>query len=134
MFKRCYSIEAISKTLVAEKVARINESGKVPWNLLQLEDNGKIQSKLRAEYTLKNYPSTWEFLNSIALAAHKTRHHPEITTVYNKVTIELTTHDIDNNISQLDLDLASNISQIYSKYEPSRKVKFTDFLSLTFVE
>ncbi|CAH6718668.1 hypothetical protein CLIB1444_01S11892 [[Candida] jaroonii] len=131
MFRRCYSVTPVSRALVVEQLEGINKISQIPWKLLQSQENGKLETKLKAEYKLKNFPITWEFLNTIALAAHKSRHHPEITTVYNNVTIELTTHDLSNNVSQLDLDLASTISEVYTKCsDNSRKVKFSDFLTL----
>jgi 4a-hydroxytetrahydrobiopterin dehydratase len=45
------------------------------------------------------------FLTSLALVAERMNHHPEIFNVYNRVTLELVTHDA-NGISELDIELA----------------------------
>ncbi|KAG7696806.1 hypothetical protein KL930_002744 [Ogataea haglerorum] len=60
---------------------------------------------LEREYTFQNFEDTWAFLTKVALRAHLCGHHPKITTLYNKVTIHLTTHDAQG-ITQLDFKFA----------------------------
>jgi 4a-hydroxytetrahydrobiopterin dehydratase len=38
-------------------------------------------------------------------------HHPELFNVYNRVVIDLTTHDVDG-ISNLDIELAKKIDSL----------------------
>ena len=52
-------------------------------------------------------------MTSVALHAERTDHHPEWSNVYNRVTIDLATHD-PLGITQLDLDLAEVIDQLTS--------------------
>ncbi len=47
----------------------------------------------------------------VALVAEKHDHHPEWFNVYNRVVIDLTTHDA-GGLSQRDLDLAAAIDRI----------------------
>lgn len=70
-------------------------------------------SELLADYKFRDFKETWTFLNKVADAAHALKHHPTITTTYNKVDILLTTHDVGNHITELDLSLASQIEDIY---------------------
>ena len=51
----------------------------------------------------------------MAFACEKTNHHPELLNIYNRVQIELTTHDAGNKISQKDVDLAQSIEKIAKK-------------------
>lgn len=66
---------------------------------------------IRASYTFKSYEDTWAFLTKVSMRAHMAGHHPLITTVYNKVDLELTTHDV-GGLSEKDFQLAKR----YARY------------------
>ncbi len=51
-------------------------------------------------------------MTRVALIAEKMDHHPFWTNVYNKVTIELTTHDAGNTVTEKDRKLAAAIDKI----------------------
>lgn len=72
-------------------------------------------SELRGNYRVKNFAKTWEFLNMIAFHAQNLRHHPTITTTYNKVDLIITTHDQGNQVTFLDIKLAQAIQNSYMK-------------------
>jgi 4a-hydroxytetrahydrobiopterin dehydratase len=67
--------------------------------------------KLKREFKFKTFPEAFSFMTRVAFVAEKMNHHPDWTNSYNKVQIELTTHD-SGGITQLDLDLAKKISDI----------------------
>ena len=46
-----------------------------------------------------------------ALAAEKMNHHPDWSNVWNKVTVDLNTHDA-GGITELDFSLASEMNRI----------------------
>lgn len=71
-------------------------------------------SELRGNYRVKNFAKTWEFLNMIALHAQKLRHHPTITTTYNKIDLVITTHSQGNQVTELDIKLAQAIQNTYA--------------------
>jgi 4a-hydroxytetrahydrobiopterin dehydratase len=50
-------------------------------------------------------------MTRVAMQAEKYNHHPEWFNVYNKVKIELVTHDL-NGISTYDVKLANAINKI----------------------
>lgn len=75
--------------------------------------DGEPQTSLTASYKLKSFPKTWQFLNHVAEAAHENRHHPTIITTYNKVDVELTTHDAGNRVTMKDLRLAQQINNAF---------------------
>ncbi|KAG7810310.1 hypothetical protein KL921_002805 [Ogataea angusta] len=60
---------------------------------------------LERKYTFQNFEDTWAFLTKVALRSHISGHHPKITTLYNKVTIQLTTHDVQG-LTQQDFKFA----------------------------
>ena len=50
-------------------------------------------------------------MNRVALLAEQQQHHPEWSNVYNRVDIELVTHDA-GGITERDLQLAESISEL----------------------
>ena len=50
-------------------------------------------------------------MTQVALLAETRNHHPDWSNVYNRVTIELTTHDL-GGLSSLDVDLAAAIDAL----------------------
>ena len=71
-------------------------------------------SKLHRSFEFKNFVEAFAFMTEIALQAEKMDHHPEWFNVYNKVTIDLMTHDA-NGISDRDIKLANIIDSIFEK-------------------
>jgi 4a-hydroxytetrahydrobiopterin dehydratase len=67
-----------------------------------LTDAGKIKK----EFRFRNFKQAMEFMNDCAVHAEKINHHPEWSNIYNKVWVELVTHDCDG-LSALDSDMAS---------------------------
>ena len=50
-------------------------------------------------------------MTRVALLAESKQHHPNWSNVYNRVTIELTTHDL-GGLSNLDVELARSIDAL----------------------
>ena len=63
---------------------------------------------LHRELAFSDFAEAFGFMARIAVQAEKLNHHPEWSNVWNKVTIDLMTHDI-GTLSELDLDLATRI-------------------------
>jgi 4a-hydroxytetrahydrobiopterin dehydratase len=53
-------------------------------------------------------------MTAVALESEKMDHHPEWSNVYNRVSINLSTHN-PKGITQNDLDLAAKIDTIFEK-------------------
>lgn len=70
-----------------------------------------VSGKLHRELTFANFVEAFSFMSAVALHAEKADHHPEWSNVYNRVTIDLVTHDA-SGITQLDLDLAAVIDSL----------------------
>ncbi len=68
--------------------------------------------KLHAEFKFDDFVAAFLFMTHVAFAAEAAQHHPEWTNVYNRVTIDLVTHDAGNAISRKDIDLARQINRI----------------------
>ena len=84
-------------------------------NLNEWEETNDTREAIQRNFKFKDFKIAFSFLTSIALKAEEMNHHPEIENVYNKVSITLTTHDL-NGISDKDEELGLFIDQIYEVY------------------
>ncbi len=66
--------------------------------------------KLERSFRFTDFMAAFAFMTRIAIEAERMNHHPEWFNVYNRVRIELTTHDADG-ISQKDFKLANIINK-----------------------
>lgn len=69
-------------------------------------------NRLTREYKFKDFVEAFGFMTKVAILAEKQNHHPTFTNTYNKVKIELTTHDNGNTISEKDHKLAKAIDTL----------------------
>jgi len=70
-----------------------------------------VNSKLHREFRFTDFSEAFGFIARVALAAEALDHHPEWSNVWNRVVIELTTHDT-GGLSDLDVALARRIDQL----------------------
>ncbi len=68
--------------------------------------------KLHKQFKFGSFAEAMGWMVSVALYADKQDHHPEWSNVYNKVSVNLVTHDLDNAISNLDVDLARKMEDL----------------------
>ena len=71
-----------------------------------LEGGGKA---LTRTFKFKDFSEAFGFLTRVALHAEKQDHHPEFTSVWNRVDFRLTSHDA-GGVTDRDLALAKAIS------------------------
>ena len=64
-----------------------------------------VAGKLHREYRFKDFVGAFGFMTQAALVAERADHHPEWFNVYNRVVVDLTTHDAQG-ISSRDFALA----------------------------
>ena len=69
--------------------------------------------KLTRSFEFKDFRTAMAFMNQVADVAEELNHHPWWSNVYNKVNIELTTHDAGNTVTDKDLKLARRIDELY---------------------
>lgn len=69
------------------------------------------KDKLHREFGFDDFVRAFGFMSAAAIVAEKMDHHPEWSNVYNKVTVDLTTHDA-GGITELDFELASAMSAL----------------------
>jgi 4a-hydroxytetrahydrobiopterin dehydratase len=75
-----------------------------------------VEGKLHREYRFSDFVQAFGFMASAALRAEAMGHHPEWTNVYNRVTIDLVTHDA-GGITAKDLQLAGQFEEIARKLQ-----------------
>jgi 4a-hydroxytetrahydrobiopterin dehydratase len=72
------------------------------------EDN-----KLKRIFTFKDFRAAFAFMTEVARTVDDMDHHPFWTNTYNKVTIELNTHDAGDIVTEKDRKLAAAIDVIF---------------------
>lgn len=80
-------------------------------NLAQLNGWTIEDGKLHKEFQFDTFVTAFGFMAQLALVAESMNHHPEWFNVYNRVTIDLTTHDA-GGISELDFQWAQQADAI----------------------
>ncbi len=86
-------------------------SSELDENLKGLPEWTLVNGKLHRELHFNSFVEAFGAMTRIALVAEKMDHHPEWSNVYNRVTIDLTTHDADG-LTALDIELATAIEQL----------------------
>ena len=64
-----------------------------------------VNGKLHKEYLFDTFNAAFGFMTRAAMEIEKANHHPEWLNVYNRLTIDLTTHDA-GGITSNDINLA----------------------------
>ncbi len=68
--------------------------------------------KLHKTFKFDSFARAMGWMMSVAIFADKMDHHPEWSNVYNRVTVNLVTHDLDNTVSSWDVDLAQKMEEL----------------------
>lgn len=69
-------------------------------------------NKLTRTFEFKDFVEAFAFMSKVALVAEKMSHHPEWSNVYNRVEINLSTHDAGNVVTEKDRKLAAKIDEL----------------------
>jgi 4a-hydroxytetrahydrobiopterin dehydratase len=75
-----------------------------------------VDDKLHREYKFADFAHAFGFMAAVATAAEKLDHHPDWLNVYNRVTVNLSTHDA-GGITELDLKLAETMEKLAQKLQ-----------------
>ena len=73
-----------------------------------------VGGKLHREYRFKDFVHAFGFMATSAVAIEAMNHHPEWSNVWNRVTVDLTTHDA-GGITRKDFELAMLLEGIAGK-------------------
>lgn len=75
-----------------------------------------VEGKLHREYRFADFVHAFGFMATCATAIEAMNHHPEWFNVWNRVVVDLTTHDV-GGISDLDLRLANLLDKTATKLQ-----------------
>jgi len=70
-----------------------------------------VNEKLHKEFEFESFNQAFGFMTRAAMEIEKMNHHPEWFNVYNRITIELTTHDA-GGITKNDVYLAKILNSL----------------------
>jgi len=70
-----------------------------------------IGGKVNKTFEFEDFVQAFGFMTRVAMEAEKMNHHPEWFNVYNRVRIDLVTHDV-SGISNYDIRLAKTIDKV----------------------
>jgi 4a-hydroxytetrahydrobiopterin dehydratase len=73
------------------------------------------KGKLTKEYQFDTFAQAIGWMVSVAIHADKLDHHPDWSNAYNRVEVSLVTHDMDDSISNLDVELAHKMEELFSQ-------------------
>ena len=71
------------------------------------------EEKLHKDFEFNDFNQAFGFMTRAAMEIEKMNHHPEWFNVYNKITIDLTTHDA-GGITENDVELARILNSLSS--------------------
>lgn len=84
--------EALAREVVETRLSELDG-----WIL----ENGKLHRSFR----FGDFAEAFAFMARVAIVAEKMDHHPEWSNVYDRVKVDLTTHDA-GGVTELDFELA----------------------------
>ena len=80
--------------------------------LEELADWAVVDGKLNKTFKFDSFAQAIGWMVSVAVYADKTDHHPEWRNGYNRVWVDLATHDLGDAISELDVKLARQMDKL----------------------
>jgi 4a-hydroxytetrahydrobiopterin dehydratase len=92
-------------------MAKLLSTNELNTALDSLKEWSLQNNKLHRQFKFKSFVEAFGFMSSLALVAEGMGHHPEWFNVYNRVTIDLITHDA-GGITNLDIELAQKANQL----------------------
>ena len=70
-----------------------------------------VNNKIHKEFQFDDFNQAFGFMTRAAMHIEKMNHHPEWFNVYNKILVDLTTHDA-GGITQNDINLAKILNSL----------------------
>ncbi len=85
----------------------------VPDGWARSEDRGGL---LQRSFRFANFERAFAFMTQMAEFSERVQHHPEWVNVYNRVEIQLTTHDA-GGLTQKDIDWAQEANRCFGGFQ-----------------
>jgi 4a-hydroxytetrahydrobiopterin dehydratase len=90
------------------------EEGEIGERLSRVPGWEYADGKLHRSFRFANFTRAFGFMTSLALVAEAKNHHPDWSNVYDRVTIDLSTHDA-GGVTELDFALAEAANDLEKK-------------------
>ncbi|MDE1839411.1 MAG: 4a-hydroxytetrahydrobiopterin dehydratase [Thaumarchaeota archaeon] len=88
---------------LTEEQIRVELQGLQGWNM--------VNGKLHKDFVFEDFIEAFGFMCKAAIHIEKMNHHPEWFNVYNKISVDLVTHDA-GGITQNDVFLAKTLNSL----------------------
>jgi len=98
---------------MSEEYHKLSEN-EIKNELVKLKGWKIVDGKLNRTFEFADFNEAFGFMTRVAMEVEKLNHHPEWFNVYNRVKIELVTHDV-GGLSNFDFKLANIINRIAAK-------------------
>lgn len=102
--KKCVPCETGTPSLTKAQFTPLLKQLKLDWEVIE-------EKKIRHEFKFKDFVEAMEFVNKVAKLAEEESHHPNIHIYYNRVVIDLTTHNI-KGFSENDFIMAAKMEDL----------------------
>jgi len=89
---------------------RLSET-EITEELKKIEGWAMKDNKLHKEFQFDSFNQAFGFMTRAAMEIEKMNHHPEWFNVYNRITVDLTTHDA-GGITNNDINLARILNSL----------------------
>ena len=93
-----------------EEYSKLSEK-EIKEQVANLDDWKVVSGKINKTFEFEDFVQAFSFMTRVAMEAEKMNHHPEWFNVYNRVRIDLVTHDV-GGISNYDIKLAKTIDRL----------------------
>ena len=100
------SRQKLTDAETADGLARLNAGLEVSWQL--------AAGKLHKGFRFPDFVAAFGFMTRAALIAERMDHHPEWRNVYNRVEVDLSTHDA-GGLTALDFELARRMEELLAR-------------------
>ncbi len=74
-------------------------------------------NRLTKTFVFKNFLDATRWMFDVSEKIEELNHHPNWSNVYNRVTVELSTHDAGNIVTPKDHELAALLDSTYSDFK-----------------
>ena len=82
--------------------------------LAKLDGWSRSGDSINAQFVFTDFGHAFGFMAEMAVLAEKLNHHPTWENTYNRVSVTLTTHDVDG-LSEHDFTMAARMSAAASR-------------------
>ena len=91
---------------------KVLSDAEIESELESLQGWSKSGNKIHRDFQFENFVDAFAFMTKCAIQAEKMNHHPEWFNVYNKISVDLSTHDA-GGITSFDIELAKFMNSIF---------------------